>query len=168
MVEYARLALDRIARAFSWCWIISLSDASNLSTNILPTQGCDRRATTRKPTENRRNPRNPVQIATVGSPIEQNTLVLAGPAPGKPPWSCTVALSAAGRAGAARQILVLCFNHSAAVSLRKRLNALVGKDAGRAGFTYHGRDADRRISVRDMTRPTGIRRSTSEKSFSTP
>jgi ATP-dependent DNA helicase RecQ len=52
----------------------------------------------------------------------------------------------------ARQILVLCFNHSAAVSLRKRLNTLVGKDArGVLVATYHG--AAMRIagiSVRDM------------------
>jgi ATP-dependent DNA helicase RecQ len=52
----------------------------------------------------------------------------------------------------ARQILVLCFNHSSAVLLKKRLRALVGKAAnGITVATYHG--AAMRlagISIRDM------------------
>jgi ATP-dependent DNA helicase RecQ len=52
----------------------------------------------------------------------------------------------------ARHILVLCFNHSSAMVLKKRLRALVGKVANAVTVaTYHGvamRLAG--ISIRDM------------------
>ena len=89
----------------------------------------------------------------MGSPAGQNMLVLAGPGSGKTTvvvHRCAYLLQV--ERVPARQILVLCFNHSAAVSLRKRLNTLVGREArGVLVSTYHG--AAMRIagiSMRDM------------------
>ncbi len=97
--------------------------------------------------------RNPVQIAAVGAPLEENLLILAGPGSGKTTvilHRCAYLLEV--ERIPARQILVLCFNHSSAVQLRKRLNDLAGRAArGVMVATYHG--AAMRlagISVRDM------------------
>ena len=83
---------------------------------------------------------NPHQQAIVQAPTDTNMLVLAGPGSGKtkvvvhryayltrvervPPFS----------------ILVLCFNHSTAVELRRRLKNLLGDDARSITVqTYHG------------------------------
>jgi ATP-dependent DNA helicase RecQ len=101
---------------------------------------------------------NPVQIAAVGSHVDVNMLILAGPGSGKTTvivHRCAYLLLV-GRIPA-RQILVLCFNHNAAVSLRKQLNALIGKPArGLTVVTYHG--AAMRIagvSVRDFVSADG-------------
>ena len=78
---------------------------------------------------------NPVQISTVGSPLGQNTLILAGPGSGKTTvvvHRCAYLLQV--ERVPPRHILVLCFNHSAAVSLRKRLNALVGKGSAEGSW----------------------------------
>jgi ATP-dependent DNA helicase RecQ len=102
------------------------------------------------------NLRNPVQISAVGRPIEDNMLILAGPGSGKTKvivHRCAYLLEV--ERIPARQILVLCFNHSSAVELRKRLFKLVGKAArGVTIATYHG--AAMRlagISIRDMVEP---------------
>ncbi len=99
------------------------------------------------------NLRNPVQISAVGRPIEDNMLILAGPGSGKTTvivHRCAFLLEV--ERIPARQILVLCFNHSSAVELRKRLFKLVGRAArGVTIATYHG--AAMRlagISIRDM------------------
>ena len=155
MVEYARLALDRIARALLLVLdYFTLGRVKFVNKHFADRKDVIARATTqeayRKIVETLGNP---VQIATVGSPLEQNTLVLAGPGSGKTTvvvHRCAYLLQV--ERVPPRQILLLCFNHSAAVSLRKRLNALVGKDArGVLVSTYHG--AAMRIagiSVRDM------------------
>jgi hypothetical protein len=92
-------------------------------------------------------------------------LILAGPGSGKTTvivHRCAYLLQV--ERIPARQILVLCFNHYAAVSLRKRLNKLVGKQArGVTVVTYHG--AAMRIagiSVRDIT---GAENTDEAKSF---
>jgi ATP-dependent DNA helicase RecQ len=101
--------------------------------------------------------KNPVQVAIVGSPQDESTLILAGPGSGKTTvvvHRCAFLLQV--ERIPPRQILVLCFNHSAAVSLLKRLNSLVGKDAqGVLVTTYHG--AAMRIlalSARGLTEST--------------
>ncbi|MFH2064535.1 MAG: RecQ family ATP-dependent DNA helicase [Pseudomonadota bacterium] len=99
------------------------------------------------------NLRNPVQISAVGKPEGDNMLILAGPGSGKTTvivHRCAYLLNV--ERIPARQILVLCFNHSSAILLRKRLGKLAGKAAkGVTIATYHG--AAMRlsgISIRDM------------------
>ncbi|MBR9981744.1 MAG: RecQ family ATP-dependent DNA helicase [Desulfatitalea sp.] len=83
---------------------------------------------------------NPRQIAVVGAPISASRLILAGPGAGKTRvvvHRCAYLLRV--ERIPARRILVMCFNHNAAVALRKRLTALVGRDArGVMVATYHG------------------------------
>ena len=83
---------------------------------------------------------NPVQQAIVSAGENDNLLVLAGPGAGK--TRCVV-----HRCGyllrvkrvRPESILVLCFNHNAAIALRRRLRELVGQDAiGVTVQTYHG------------------------------
>jgi len=99
------------------------------------------------------NLRNPIQISAVGKPVEDNMLILAGPGSGKTTvivHRCAYLLEV--ERIPARQILVLCFNHSSAVVLKRRLSDLVGRAAkGVMVATYHG--AAMRltgISIRDM------------------
>jgi ATP-dependent DNA helicase RecQ len=84
--------------------------------------------------------KNPVQAAIVTEKPEANLLILAGPGSGK---TRTVAHRCAYLLRVlripARSVLVLAFNRTAAVSIRKRLRDLVGPDAaGVTVQTYHG------------------------------
>ena len=83
---------------------------------------------------------HPTQIDIVGRPTEANLLVLAGPGAGKTRvvvHRCAYLLRV--ERVAASRILVMCFNHHAAVALRRRLHDLVGPDArGVTVATYHG------------------------------
>jgi ATP-dependent DNA helicase RecQ len=83
---------------------------------------------------------NPIQIKIAGSPVHANKLILAGPGAGKTKvvvHRCAYLLRV--ERIAASRILVMCFNHNASISLRKRLNDLVGPDArGVTVATYHG------------------------------
>ena len=155
MLEYAQLALDRVARAILLVLdYFSLGRIKFVRKYFADREEVIERAITQEAYRNIvEKLGNPVQISTVGSPLEQNTLVLAGPGSGKTTvvvHRCAYLLQV--ERVPARQILVLCFNHNAAVSLRKRLNALVGKGAqGVLVSTYHG--AAMRIAgiaVRDM------------------
>ncbi|GAK54821.1 ATP-dependent DNA helicase, RecQ family [Candidatus Vecturithrix granuli] len=83
--------------------------------------------------------RNAVQTAIVAGPLEKNLLVLAGPGSGKTKivvHRCAYLLRV--KRVPAAHILILCFNHNASVSLRKRLHELVGDDMrGVTILTYH-------------------------------
>ena len=83
---------------------------------------------------------NPVQIAVVASGMNRNMLVLAGPGSGKTrviAHRCAYLLRV--ERVRAREILVVCFNRAAVVSLRQRIRALAGRDAmGVTIQTYHG------------------------------
>lgn len=99
------------------------------------------------------NLRNPIQIGAVGRPLDDSMLILAGPGSGKTMvivHRCAYLLEV--ERIPARHILVLCFNHSSAMVIKKRLRALVGKVANAVTIaTYHGvamRLAG--ISIRDM------------------
>jgi ATP-dependent DNA helicase RecQ len=154
MVEYARLSLARIAGALLLVLdYFSLGRVKFINKYFADRKNLIEKATTqesyRKIVEKLGNA---VQISAVGSPVEQNMLILAGPGSGKTTvivHRCAYLLQV--ERIPARQILVLCFNHNAAVSLRKRLHELVGKQArGVTVVTYHG--AAMRIagiSVRD-------------------
>jgi ATP-dependent DNA helicase RecQ len=83
--------------------------------------------------------KNPEQEAIVAGTLSRNTLILAGPGSGK---TRTVVHRCAFLLRVSRipasSILVLTFNHSAALSIRKRLTDLVGNDArGLSVMTYH-------------------------------
>ncbi len=80
------------------------------------------------------------QIRIVTQPPSKNLLILAGPGSGK---TRTVVHRCAYLLRVKRvqphAILVCCFNHKAALELRRRLAALVGRDAiGVTIQTYHG------------------------------
>jgi ATP-dependent DNA helicase RecQ len=84
--------------------------------------------------------RNPAQTEIVAAPEDGNRLVLAGPGAGKTRvivHRCAYLLRVLRVP--AHRILVLCFNRSAALELRRRLGELVG-DAARPVTvqTYHG------------------------------
>ena len=83
---------------------------------------------------------NGVQVAIVSAKMDHNMLVLAGPGSGK---TRVIAHRAAYllrvKRVRPREILVICFNRGAAISLRERIFQLVGKDAaGITVQTYHG------------------------------
>jgi ATP-dependent DNA helicase RecQ len=155
MLEFVQLALEKITRALVLVLdYFALGRMKFVRKYFADRQDVIQRATTQETYRHIvETLGNPVQIAIVGSPLEQNTLVLAGPGSGKTTavvHRCAYLLQV--ERVPSRQILVLCFNHSAAVSLRKRLNALVGREAaGVLVATYHG--AAMRIagiSVRDV------------------
>jgi len=83
---------------------------------------------------------NAVQIAVVSARANINMLVLAGPGSGKTrviAHRCAYLLRV--ERVRPREILVVCFNRSAAISLRQRIRELVGKEAARVTVqTYHG------------------------------
>ena len=155
MVAYAYLGLDKIAGALRLVLdYFSLGRIRFINRYFADQKELIEKATTqesyRKIVERLGNP---VQIAVVGSPTEQNQLILAGPGAGKTTvivHRCAHLLQV--ERIPARQVLVLCFNHNAAITLKKRLNHLIGKLArGLTVATYHG--AAMRIagiSVRDV------------------
>ncbi|EIC20980.1 ATP-dependent DNA helicase, RecQ family [Thiorhodovibrio frisius] len=83
---------------------------------------------------------NPAQTEIVAAPQDGNRLVLAGPGSGKTRvivHRCAYLLRVLRVPG--HRILVLCFNRSAALELRRRLADLVGDGArGVTVQTYHG------------------------------
>lgn len=82
---------------------------------------------------------NKAQIRIVTQSLRKNLLVLAGPGSGKTRvvvHRCAYLLRV--RRVKPKSILVCCFNHKAAVELRRRLNELAGADArGVTVQTYH-------------------------------
>ncbi len=83
---------------------------------------------------------NSVQVSVVSAKVSRNMLVLAGPGSGKTrviAHRCAYLLRV--ERVRPREILVVCFNRAAAISLRKRIFELVGRDAaGVTVQTYHG------------------------------
>jgi ATP-dependent DNA helicase RecQ len=82
---------------------------------------------------------NAIQTSVVSAKPSANLLVLAGPGSGKTrviAHRCAYLLRV--ERVRPREILVVCFNRAAAISLRQRIRALVGKDAfGVTVQTYH-------------------------------
>ena len=155
MMRYATLALEKLAGALTLVLdYFALGRIKFINKYFEDDKDLLEKATT---AESYRtiveNLRNPVQISAVGRPVEDNMLILAGPGSGKTTvivHRCAYLLEV--ERIPARQILVLCFNHSSSVVLRKRLSNLVGRAAkGVTVATYHG--AAMRlagISIRDM------------------
>lgn len=155
MVRYASLALEKIAEALTLVLdYFALGRKEFVHKYFEDDMELLDKATTAEAYRSIvENLNNPVQISAVGRPIEDSMLILAGPGSGKTTvivHRCAYLLEV--ERIPARQILVLCFNHSSAVELRKRLVNLVGKAArGVTVATYHG--AAMRlagISIRDM------------------
>ncbi len=155
MMRYATLALEKLAGALTLVLdYFALGRIKFINRYLKDDKDLLKKATT---AESYRtiveNLRNPVQISAVGRPIEDNMLILAGPGSGKTTvivHRCAYLLEV--ERIPARQILVLCFNHSSAMVLKNRLSGLVGRSAkGVMVATYHG--AAMRltgISIRDM------------------
>ena len=98
---------------------------------------------------------NSAQEDIVAAPTESNMLIMAGPGAGK---TRTVAHRVAYLLRVKRvrpeAILVLCFNRSAAIGLRRRLRDMVGKDmAWVKTLTFHGLAL--RLTGRSLVRQPG-------------
>jgi ATP-dependent DNA helicase RecQ len=155
MARYASLAIEKIARALTLVLdYFTLSRVRFINKYFEGDKALLDKATT---AESYRmiveKLRNPIQIGIVGCPVDDSMLVLAGPGSGKTTvivHRCAYLLEV--ERIPARHILVLCFNHSSAMVLKKRLRALVGKVANAVTVaTYHGvamRLAG--ISIREM------------------
>jgi ATP-dependent DNA helicase RecQ len=142
IVEYAQLAMDQLARALGLVLdYFALPRTAFIRKYFAHRKEILERATSvdsyRRIVEALHHP---VQIDIVGRPPEANLLVLAGPGAGKTRvvvHRCAYLLRV--ERVAANRILVMCFNHHAAVALRRRLRELVGPDAaGVTVATYHG------------------------------
>jgi ATP-dependent DNA helicase RecQ len=155
MMRYATLALEKVARSLTLVLdYFALGRVKFINKYFEDDKELLDKATT---AESFRmiveNLRNPFQIGAVGRPVDDSMLILAGPGSGKTTvivHRCAYLLEV--ERIPARQILVMCFNHSSAMVLKKRLRALVGKVANAVTVaTYHGvamRLAG--ISIRDM------------------
>ena len=142
IAEYATLAMDKLAQALNLVLdYFSLHRDAFTRKYFAGRQKILDRATSadayRRIVDNLGNP---VQISAVGAHRQASQLILAGPGAGKTRivvHRCAYLLRV--ERIPAHRILVMCFNHNAAVSLRKRLADLVGRDArGIMVATYHG------------------------------
>ncbi|WP_041603324.1 RecQ family ATP-dependent DNA helicase [Thioflavicoccus mobilis] len=142
MEAYARLGLERITRAIELVIAYFALDHRSFANKYF----ADRREMLERATTAESFRRivdaldNPEQIAIVAAEPEANRLVLAGPGSGKTRvivHRCAYLLRV--RRVDPRSILILCYNRSAALELRRRLAALVDADArGVTIQTYHG------------------------------
>ena len=140
--EYARLGLQKIRQALDLVLAYFSMPRSSFIKRFFP----DRREMLDRATslESFRrivdDLKNPVQMGIVAAPAEGNMLILAGPGSGKTRvvvHRCAYLLRVLRVPG--RSILVVCFNHHAAVALKRRLFDLVGNEArGVIVATYHG------------------------------
>lgn len=142
MDAYARLGLEKVAQAIGLVGAYFTLDRQAFVRRYFP----DRREVLERATTAESFRRivdsldNPEQIAIVAAEAEANRLVLAGPGSGKTRvivHRCAYLLRVL-RVDP-RSILILCYNRSAALELRRRLAALVDADArGVTIQTYHG------------------------------
>lgn len=142
MNEYARKGLEEIRQALALMLAYFSEDKARFVRRFFAgRQAMLERATSQQSFEQIvEDLHNPVQAAIVAASEDRNMLILAGPGSGK---SRTVVHRCAYLIRVLRvppqSILVLCFNHNAAISLRRRLRELIGDDAkGVMVLTYHG------------------------------
>ncbi|MGC8491770.1 MAG: UvrD-helicase domain-containing protein [Syntrophobacteraceae bacterium] len=142
MTEYARLGAQEIGRALEL--VISyftLSKVDFIRRYFPGKKEMLERATSRESYRKIvEDLANPSQTQIVSGDEHTNTLILAGPGSGKTKvivHRCAYLLRVL-RVNP-ESILIVCFNHSAAIELRRRLFELAGEDsAGVTVQTYHG------------------------------
>ncbi len=142
MAEYARLALGKIQAAMSFITDYFRQDRNDFIKRyfagrkdlleMATTEAAHRKILT--------DLQNPEQQAIVAAPLEGSYLVLAGPGSGKTRVIVhRVAWLLRESMVLPEQIMVLAYNRSAAIEIRRRLWALVGPDAaGVSVQTLHG------------------------------
>ena len=142
MSEYAQYGMEKIQQALNLVLAYFRMGRHQFIENFFPAREEDlERATTaasyQKIVEDLGN-RDQMRI--VRTPLTRNMLILAGPGSGKTRTvvhRCAYLLRVARVRS--RGILVCCFNHNAAMELRRRLYDLAGDDArGVTVQTYHG------------------------------
>ena len=141
MNKYAEIGLDKIGAALEFVLAYFSEDKDSFIQHYFPRQkGMLERATSQQSYQKIVDDLgNPKQQAVVEAPLHKNSLILAGPGSGKTrtvvhrcAWLLRV------KRIPAEGILVLTFNRNAATLLRRRLFALVDKDAyGVTIQTYH-------------------------------
>lgn len=142
MNEYARKGLEEVRQALVLMLAYFSDDKATFIEHFFPgRREMLERATSQQSFERIvEDLHNPVQAAIVAAKEDKNILILAGPGSGK---SRVVVHRCAYLIRVLRvkpqSILVLCFNHHAAISLRHRLKELIGHDAKSVMvLTYHG------------------------------
>jgi len=140
--EFARMGMDKIAQALE----LVLAYFSLPRTEFVRRFFAGRKDVLARATSQQSYQRivesltNPTQERIVAAAEETNMLVLAGPGAGKTRvvvHRCAYLLRV--KRARPQSILMLCFNHHAAQSLRRRLRELVGDDVqGVTVQTYHG------------------------------
>jgi len=142
MNEYARLALEKISKALALVLSYFSLDRRGFIKRFFPGQKemLDRAVSQDLYLRIVESVDNPLQEAVITCPLDDSVLVLAGPGSGKTlvvVHRCAFLLKV--KRVPARNILILCFNHNAKLTLRKRLWQLVGPDSGFVTIlTYHG------------------------------
>ncbi|PWV64743.1 RecQ family ATP-dependent DNA helicase [Plasticicumulans acidivorans] len=142
MAEYARLALQEMQRALAL-----LRDYFEMERkSFIRRYFAGREQELKRPTapesfyEIVEALGNPLQQAIVAAPAERNLLILAGPGSGKSRVVVhRVAYLLRVLRVPPRAVLVLCYNHHAALDLRRRLLQLIGREARAVTVrTFHG------------------------------
>ncbi len=142
MNEYARLGLRAVSRALELVLAYFTMDKEAFIKRYFPRRKEMLDRATGEASYQRivKDLGNPVQMKIVSAGDEANMLVLAGPGSGKTRvviHRCAYLIRVLRTSP--ESILVVCFNHYAAVSLRRRLFELLGEDArGVIVQTYHG------------------------------
>lgn len=142
MNEYARQALEKISTAMRLVASYFNDDKEAFVQRYFPEKKkmLERATSEQSYTRIVDDLKNKAQAAIVAAPAEKNMLVLAGPGSGKTRVvTHRVAYLLRVERVNPSAILVLCFNRSAIVSLRKKLMELVGADMeGVTTLTFHG------------------------------
>lgn len=142
MNEYARQALDKLGAAMRLVGSYFNDEKEDFIKRYFPGKKkmLERATSEQSYTRIVDDLKNVSQQRIVSSELERNMLVLAGPGAGKTRVvTHRVAFLLRVLRVNPRAILVLCFNRSAVMSLRKRLRELVGEDMnGVTTLTFHG------------------------------
>ncbi|WP_319549344.1 RecQ family ATP-dependent DNA helicase [Desulfogranum marinum] len=142
MNEYARQAIDKISTAMRLVASYFNDEKEEFVNRYFP----GRKKLLERATSEQSYQRivddlqNKQQAAIVSAPAERNMLVLAGPGAGKTRVVVhRVAFLLRVKRVQPQAVLVLCFNRSAVMSLRRRLRDLVGNEMARVTtLTFHG------------------------------